>query len=66
MLWALEGLEMLHWGTHHGAGRLAGSRLASSYAWDTDDDDALSLFCGVSSFWGVCRVLLGDGRFSLP
>ena len=31
MLWALEGLRMLHWGTHRGAGRLAGSRLASSY-----------------------------------
>ena len=33
MLWALEGLGMLHWGTHRGAGRLAGSRLASSYDW---------------------------------
>ena len=33
MLWALEGLGMLHWGTHRRAGRLAGSRLASSYAW---------------------------------
>ena len=33
MLWALEGLGMLHWGTHRGAGRLAVSRLASSYAW---------------------------------
>ena len=31
MLWALEGLRMLHWGTHRWAGRLAGSRLASSY-----------------------------------
>ena len=33
MLWALEGLGMLHWGTHSKAGRLAGSRLASSYDW---------------------------------
>ena len=32
MLWALEGLGMLHWGTHRGTGRLAGSRLASSLA----------------------------------
>ena len=31
MLWALEGLGMLHWGTHRGAGQLTGSRLASSY-----------------------------------
>ena len=29
MLWALEGLRMLHWGTHRGAGQLAGS----SYTW---------------------------------
>ena len=33
MLWALEGLGILHWGTHRGAGGLAGSRQASSYAW---------------------------------
>ena len=33
MLWALEGLGMLHWGTHRRAGQLAGSRLASSYDW---------------------------------
>ena len=32
MLWALEGLVMLHWGTHRGTGRLAGSRLVSSLA----------------------------------
>ena len=32
MLWALEGLGRIHWGTHHGAGRLAGSRLSSSLA----------------------------------
>ena len=32
MLWALEGLGMLHWGTHRRTGRLAGSRLASSLA----------------------------------
>ena len=32
MLWVLEGLGMLHWGAHRGAGRLASSRLASSYA----------------------------------
>ena len=31
MLWALEGLRMLHRGTHRGTGQLAGSRLASSY-----------------------------------
>ena len=33
MLWALEGLGMLYWDTHYGAGRLAGSTLASSYDW---------------------------------
>ena len=32
MLWALEGPGMLRWGTHRRAGRLAGSRLASSLA----------------------------------
>ena len=32
MLWALEGLGTLHWGTHRGTKRLAGSRLASSLA----------------------------------
>ena len=32
LLWALEGLGMLHWGTHRGTGQLAGSRLASSLA----------------------------------
>ena len=32
MLWVLEGLGMLHWGTHRGNGQLAGSRLASSLA----------------------------------
>ena len=30
MRWALEGLGLLHWGNHFRAGRLAGSRLASS------------------------------------
>ena len=33
MLWVLEGLWMLHWGTHRGTEQLAGSRLASSFAW---------------------------------
>ena len=28
---------------------------------DADDDDALSVSHGVPSFWGVCRVLLGEG-----
>ena len=28
---------------------------------DADDDDALSVFCGASSFWGACGVLLGEG-----
>ena len=30
MLWALEGLGMLHWGTHCGAGQLAGSKKKKS------------------------------------
>ena len=32
MPWALEGMGILHWGTHRGTWRLAGSRLASSLA----------------------------------
>ena len=32
MLWALEGLGMLHWVTHRRTGPLVGSRLASSLA----------------------------------
>ena len=29
MLWVLEGLGMLHWGTHRRTGGLPGSRLGS-------------------------------------
>ena len=61
MLWALEGLGMFHWGTHCGAGRLAGSRLASSYAW-TLMMRMLSLSpAGSHLSGGVCVVLLGEG-----
>ena len=58
-----------------GAGRSGDASLGySSRGWATgwfqavfqlclnvDDDDALSVSCGVSSSWGVCWVLLGEG-----
>ena len=64
MLWALEVLGMLHWGTHRRTGQLAGSRLASSLA------EMMMLMLPLSPagphlpgdiagvFWG--------GKFSLP
>ena len=63
MLWALEGLGMLHWGTHRGTARLAGSRPASS------QNEMLMMMLSLSSagphlpgelagfFWGT-EVLL--------
>ena len=57
-----------------GAGRSGDASLGySSRGWVTDwfqagfqllldaDDDAFPVFCGASSFCGVCGVLLGEG-----